>query len=196
MAKATSGWIPTMTVSAPRRRIMCAISRSVREANESITSIAVTSTMTPRERCFTTCCTRLRRSWLRSASETAAWKGAISTAPCLRMGTSTWPFLPIPLAWFSQRHHLVPQQSFGLLDAPLQVAHRVHLPEVDTDGHQRLGNLWREARDDNRSAQQPGSLDGLHQVVRYRDVHSRHTGDIDYDHLRSVCPDASHELFR
>src|SRR5205085_1054338 len=72
MAKATSGWIPTMTVSAPRKRIMWAISRKVREAKESMTSIAVTSTMTPRERNLTTCCTRALRSWLRSASERAA----------------------------------------------------------------------------------------------------------------------------
>ena len=39
-----------MTVSAPRSRIMCEISSSVREANESMTSIAVTSTMTPEDR--------------------------------------------------------------------------------------------------------------------------------------------------
>jgi len=71
-AKATSGWIPTITVSAPRSRIMCAISRSVRDANESITSIAVTSTITARERNLTTCCTSPMRSRLRSASERAA----------------------------------------------------------------------------------------------------------------------------
>jgi len=36
-----------MTVSAPRKRAMCAMSRKVRTAKESITSSAVTSTMTP-----------------------------------------------------------------------------------------------------------------------------------------------------
>src|SRR5262245_23847150 len=47
---ATSGWIPTTTVSAPRSAIISAMSRSVRQAKESMTSTAVTSTMTPRER--------------------------------------------------------------------------------------------------------------------------------------------------
>src|SRR5882762_4913999 len=53
-----------MTVSAPRNRIIWAISRSVRDANESITSIAVTSTITPRERNLTTCCISQLRSGL------------------------------------------------------------------------------------------------------------------------------------
>ena len=50
MANATSGWIPTITVSAPRSRVMWAMLRSEREAKESITSSAVTSMMMPRER--------------------------------------------------------------------------------------------------------------------------------------------------
>ena len=47
IAKATSGCSPTITVSAPRNRVMWAIVRIDRAANESITSIAVTSTMMP-----------------------------------------------------------------------------------------------------------------------------------------------------
>ena len=50
IANATSGWMPTMTVSAPRKRIMWAIALNVRTAKESMTSSTVTSTMTPRER--------------------------------------------------------------------------------------------------------------------------------------------------
>ena len=38
-------------------------------------------------------------------------------------------------------HHLVSQQALGLLDAPLEIAHRVHLPEVHTDVHECLGDL-------------------------------------------------------
>jgi hypothetical protein len=50
MANATSGWTPTTTVSAPRRRVMCAMVRSDRAANESMRSRAVRSTMMPRAR--------------------------------------------------------------------------------------------------------------------------------------------------
>ena len=50
IAYATSGWMPTRTVSAPRKRAASAIPRSVRVANESITSSSVTSTITPRLR--------------------------------------------------------------------------------------------------------------------------------------------------
>ena len=51
MANATSGWMPTMTVTAPRSRAISAMLRSVREPNESSTSSAATSMMTPRARC-------------------------------------------------------------------------------------------------------------------------------------------------
>jgi len=77
MANATSGWIPTITVSAPRSRAMWAMSRSVRTANESITSNAVTSTMTPRARNFPTRSISASRSWERSASVSADWMDAI-----------------------------------------------------------------------------------------------------------------------
>ena len=50
IANATSGWMPTITVSAPRSRVISAIPRSERETNESITSSDVTSTTIPRER--------------------------------------------------------------------------------------------------------------------------------------------------
>src|SRR5256885_12106638 len=44
------------------------------------------------------------------------------------------------------------------------------------DGHERLRDLGREARDDDRGAQQARGLDGLHQVVRHVRVHGRDTG--------------------
>ena len=70
IAKATSGCRPTITVSAPRSRVMCAIVRSDRAANESITSIAVTSTMMPWAR---NRLTRSIRSWRsRSVSESVS----------------------------------------------------------------------------------------------------------------------------
>jgi hypothetical protein len=73
MASATSGSIPTITVSAPRSLIIVAMSRRIRLANESITSSAVTSTITPRERYRPTCSTSDSRSCTRSASVSADW---------------------------------------------------------------------------------------------------------------------------
>ena len=80
--------MPTITVSAPRRRVMCAIPRSERDTNESITSSAVTSTMIPRERKRPTC--TITSSWSRmtSVSVSAAWIDAIRNGPCLRIGTA------------------------------------------------------------------------------------------------------------
>ena len=89
MANATSGWMPTITVSAPRSLVMCAVSRSVRDANESMTSSAVTSTITPRERCLPRLAISASRSWIRSLSRSADWIVTIRNGPCLRMGAST-----------------------------------------------------------------------------------------------------------
>ena len=50
IAKATVGWMPTITVSAPRSRAMWARLRRVREPKESMTSSAATSMMMPRAR--------------------------------------------------------------------------------------------------------------------------------------------------
>src|ERR671922_1259860 len=184
-----------MTVSAPRNRIMWAISRSVREAKESMTSMAVTSTMTPRERNLTTCCTRALRSWLRSASERAAWNVAMRTAPCLRIGTSTLPFSPGWLAGFCQRCYFVPQEALGLFDTALQIADRVHFAEVHADGDQSLSNLRRQASDDDGCAKQARGFDRLHQVVRDGNVHSRHARDIDDNDLRAIRANPAEQLF-
>src|SRR5437660_4394772 len=143
-----------MTVSAPRSRIICAISRIVRDAKESITSIAVTSMMIPRARACATFSTKAQRSCSRSESVRAAWTVAIKISPCLRIGTST----PLPfekaLVRFDQGYNLVAQQSLGLFDATLQVAHSIHLAEVNANVDQRLGNLRRKAGDDHGGAQQ------------------------------------------
>src|SRR5687768_14447581 len=151
IANATSGWIPTMTVSAPRSRVMCAIPRSERETNESITSSAVTSTMIPRDRKRPTC--TITSSWSRmtSVSVSAAWIDAIRNGPCLRIGTA----MPRPrssdlgLRRRLGARDLVSEQPLGLLDAALEVADRVDLRQVDADRDERLGDLGGEAGDDH-----------------------------------------------
>ena len=50
---------------------------------------------------------------------------------------------------------LEPEEAFGLLDAALQVADRVHLAEVDADGDQRLRDLRGQPCDDDARAHQP-----------------------------------------
>src|SRR5215471_14896369 len=100
-----------------------------------MTSIAVTSTITPRERERTTCCSSAVRRCTRSASVSAAWIVAMRTSPCLRIGTST---MALRLGSFHQGHDLVTQQAFCLFNASLQVAYRVHLSQIYANVDQRL----------------------------------------------------------
>src|SRR5438046_10065539 len=157
--------MPTITVSDPRSRAMWAMSRRVRTANESITSSAVTSTITPLARNRPTRSISASRSWERSASVSADWMDAIRQWPCFRIGTST---RPPSTEWEAgsrlrgqlfQRQDLVAEQPFGLLDAPLKVAHRGHLAQIHADRDERLRDLGREARDDDRRAHQARGLD-------------------------------------
>src|ERR1700674_817745 len=194
IAKATSGWMPTMTVGAPRRRIMCEISSRVREANESMTSIAVTSTMTPVDRWRTTCWTSAVRSSRRSASDNAAWMVAMRTPPCLRMGTCTQPLPPFPRTLL-RVDDLVTQQPLGLLDAALQVADGVHLAQIHADCNKGLRDFGRQARYDHRGAEQTRGFHRLHQVIGHRDVHRGHAGDVDDDDLGAVGANGPPELF-
>ena len=80
--------MPTITVSAPRSRVMWAMPRSERDTNESMTSSAVTSTMIPRERKRPTWSITSSCSGSTSVSVSAAWIEAIRNGPCLRIGTA------------------------------------------------------------------------------------------------------------
>jgi len=51
-------------------------------------------------------------------------------------------------------------------------------------------------RNNHRRAKQPRSLNRLYQVVRHRDVHGRHTGDIESPPLRAVGADSTEQLLR
>src|SRR5215471_562583 len=182
-----------MTVSAPRRRIIWAISRSVRVANESITSRAVTSMITPRERSLPTCSTMPSRSCTKSASLSADWIVAIRYWPCFRIGTCT--IAPLgPGGSLVQLHDSIAQGSLGLFDASLEIADGVHLAQIHAYCDQRLGDLGRQASDDDRRAQQPGRFYGLHQVIGNGGIHHRHAGDVDDHHLSAVGSDALQEL--
>src|SRR5690242_15683442 len=164
MANATSGWIPTITVSAPRSRVIMAIPRSERETKESMTSSDVTSTMIPRDRWRVTCAITSSRSCSTSVSVSADWIDAIRNGPCLRIGTATSasdreigdpsrsregaPSRSV----FGLLERLpgddgVAQQSLGLLDAALEVADRVDLRQVHAERDERLRDLRGEAGD-------------------------------------------------
>src|SRR4051812_7171864 len=153
IAKATSGCSPTITVAAPRSLVMCAIVCSERAANESITSIAVTSTMMP---CARNRLTRSIRSWRScsvSESESAAWTDAMRMVPCFSIGTAIAGSLRSlgPLAGAA---YLVAQEPLGFFDPTLQVADRVHLRQVQPDGHQRQRDLRGQAGDDHAGPHQ------------------------------------------
>src|SRR5262249_1341677 len=189
--------MPTMTVSAPRSLIMWATSRRVRVANESMTSRAVTSTITPRARTLLTDTTSVSRSCLRSSSVRADCTVAMRYAPCLRIGTCTTPSPSLRGGGrrrLLQRHDLVAQEPLGLFDTALEVADGVHLAEVDADVDERLGDLGRQAGDDDDRAQEARCLDRLHQVVGDGRVDVADSGDVQRGRLRPVGPDAAQEL--
>src|SRR5439155_11353930 len=196
IANATSGWIPTMTVCAPRSRIMCAIARSVRTAKESITSRTVTSMMTPQERCFPTSRARSSRSWSSSSSLSADWMEAMTYWLCLRMGTRIGPSaLGLHLARLRLRHgHRVSEQPLRLLDPALEIADGVDLAQVDADGDERLRDLGREPRHDDVGSHEARGVHRLHQVVGHGRVHGRHARDVHHHHLRAVGADAAQQL--
>src|ERR1044071_10231011 len=113
--------------------------RIVRVANESRTSRAVTSMMTPRLRKRPTWSARLSRNCVRSPADNAAWMDAISVSACLRIGTGmAAPLCDEAVAvgvlsatigaigeeGYPLLHELVPEQSFGFLEPPLQIPHR------------------------------------------------------------------------
>jgi hypothetical protein len=77
MAKATSGWMPTTTVTAPRSRAISPMVRRVRAPKESSTSSAATSMITPRDRCWPICSTRSSRNRTICVSSSAVWIEAI-----------------------------------------------------------------------------------------------------------------------
>src|SRR5947209_9720402 len=89
---------------------------------------------------------------------------------------------------------LVPQQPLGLFDAALEVADRVHLPQVHSDVNKGLGDLGRQTGDDNGRAEQPRGLDGLDQMVGHGRVDVGHARDVQHDDLGAVGPDAAEQL--
>src|SRR5207249_9126622 len=104
------------------------------------------------------------RSCERSASVSADWMDAIRQWPCFRIGASTrppsteWGVVSRLRSQLFLWDDLVAEQPFRLLDATLEIAHRGHLAQVHADRHQRLRDLGREARHDNRRPQQARGL--------------------------------------
>src|SRR5205823_4361764 len=121
MANATSGWMPTITVVAPRSRVMWARVRSDRAANESMRSSAVTSTMMPRDRNLPTWPISSSCSCSASESVMADWIDAIRTSPCWRIGTGTADPRSANLDdRFGGARDLVAEQPLRLLDPALE----------------------------------------------------------------------------
>src|SRR4029453_8436614 len=156
IAKATVGWMPTMTFSAPRSRAAWARWSRVREPKESMTSRAATSMMTPRARWVPICSTRSCWNWTISWSFSASWIEAIRYSPCRRIETSISTIQSVLMVVDRVGlGHLEPEQAFRLFDAALQVPDGVHLAKVDADGHQGLGDLWGQAGEDHAGPHQP-----------------------------------------
>src|SRR5207302_7399547 len=89
---------------------------------------------------------------------------------------------------------LVAEQPLSLLDATLEIADRVHLPQIHPNINKGLGDLGRQAGDDDGRPEKPRRIDGLYQVIGHGRVDVRHTRDIQHDDLRPVRPDAAEQL--
>src|SRR5947209_2691735 len=159
--------MPTITVSAPRSFVMCAMLRKVRTAKESMTSSTVTSTITPRERKRPTRSTRSSRNPSKSASVSAAWIEAIRIFPCLSIGTAIAHSLYRhgQRGGLSRLDDLISEQPLGFLDTALQVAHGVELAQINAQRHQCLRDLGRQPGNDDGSAHKPGRIHGLNEMI-------------------------------
>ena len=157
IANATPGRIPTTTVSAPLRRATWASARRAWHAKESSTSSAATSMITPGARYSPDLVEELRaepeelavvergvegRDEMPSVAEES--RRAAVPAPCPRQRPAS-----------SDLMNLEPEETFGLLDTALQVADRVHLAQVETDGDQRQRDFRGQAGNDDTRAHQP-----------------------------------------
>src|SRR4051812_46580394 len=119
---------------------------------------------------------------------------AIRYEPCARMETRSGPESGGSTPDIVIPDDLESEQSLGLLDALLEITHRIHLAEVHPDGDQSFGDLRGQPRDDDGGAHELRGIDGLHETVRDALVDIRDTGDVDDDDLGAVRPDAFQEL--
>src|SRR5215217_2733775 len=195
IAKATDGWMPTITVSAPRSRAAWARLSRVREPKESMTSRAATSMMTPLARWVPICSTRSCWNWTISRSFSASWIEAMRYLPCRRIETSisTIQSVQMVVDRFGLGD-LESEQALRLFDAALEVADSVHLAKVDPDGHQGLGDLGGQAGEDHAGPHQPGGVHGLDQVVGDLGVDVGDAGDVQHHHLGPMAADAGQQL--
>ena len=130
---------------------MWAVSRSVRVANESRMSRAVRSMITPRERSradpFHQGVPQLRQIGIRQGRLDGG-----DEVVALLENRDFHLAAPLSLDSFAHGGDLVAQDMLGFLDPSLQIANRVHLAQVHADVDQRLGDVRREAGDDDRCA--------------------------------------------
>src|SRR5918994_7186832 len=190
MAIATSGWIPTTRVRAPRSRALIAIPRSARATKESITSSAETSMMTLRNRWRPTESVSSSRSCSTCASVRSDWIAAMSASPCRRSATPMG-LRPRYCGGVVRRGS---EQPLGFLEPTLEVTHRAHLAQVDAEVDERLRDLGREPRDDGARAHQSRRLHGLHEVVGNGEVDGRDSSDVKPHDARTFCLDRAEKL--
>src|SRR5256885_13518837 len=89
----------------------------------------------------------------------------------------------------------VAELAFGLLDAALEIADRIHLAQIHADGDERLRDFGRQTGDDDAGAHEPRRFDRLHQVIGHRRVNGGYTGNVDDHHFGAVLADTTQQLF-
>src|SRR5437867_4981123 len=92
------------------------------------------------------------------------------------------------------QNDLIAEQALGLFDTALEIADRIHLPQVYPDINKGLGDFGRQTRHDHDRAEKPGGLDGLDEVVGHGGVDVRHARDVEHDDFGAVGPYAAEQL--
>jgi len=198
MANATSGWIPTITVSAPRRRIIWAISSACATQRNPYVPSPSRQRSCPRAKTDDALNKAMRRC-SRSASERAAWIVAIELSLFQNRNFSKLTFFQGRLGCknpraISTRARLVAEQSLSLLNTHPANRRRIHLPR-STPMLTRSGQFREERPVTMTVAPRSVKPHGLNQVVGNGHVHGRDTCDIDDHDLGAVGADTAEQLF-
>src|SRR5919112_3693964 len=131
----------------------------------------------PRLRPLSTCSRRSSWSLVSWLSSSAVWTETMRYADWLRIETSLGSVLACSVTVMVQSFDTEAERPLGLLDPALEIPDRPHLAQVHPDGHQSLGDLRGQPRDDDLGAHEAGRVDRSYQGVRDLLVHVGDPGD-------------------
>ena len=141
IVKATSGWMPTITVSAPRNRAISAM-RAQGQGGERVDDVEGGDVDDDAARAVLA---DLLDEVVLEADQLGVVQGSVDRCDQGAIPVAGSTRAPVrrsrAVASPSFRVTRVAEQPLGLFEPTLQVADGVHLAQVDPDGHEGLGDL-------------------------------------------------------